>query len=88
MPYITKDDREKYNIHIRTLNNEIDRLNPYDISGHLNYIITKLLINTNPKKYYEYNTLIGVLESAKLELYRRKIAPYENLKCELNGDVY
>jgi hypothetical protein len=30
---------------------------------------------------------MGVLESAKLELYRRKIAPYEDDKIAENGDV-
>jgi len=32
--------------------------------------------------------VIGVLESVKMELYRRKIADYEDEKCEENGDVY
>jgi hypothetical protein len=32
--------------------------------------------------------MIGVLECAKLELYRRVAAPYEDAKCEDNGDVY
>jgi len=38
--------------------------------------------------YAEYNAAIGVLESAKLELYRRMVAPYEDGKREENGDVY
>ena len=32
--------------------------------------------------------LIGVLECAKLELYRRVAAPYEDDKIDENGDVY
>ena len=30
----------------------------------------------------------GALESAKLEFYRRVVAPYEDEKMNLNGDVY
>ncbi len=36
----------------------------------------------------DFNALIGVLESAKLELYRRMIAPYEDVKMKENGDCY
>ena len=32
--------------------------------------------------------MVGVLECAKLELYRRMAAPYEDEKIEDNGDVY
>lgn len=56
--------------------------------GHLNYIITKLLVELKPQNYKEFNAIIGVLESAKLEFYRRKVTPYEDKKIEENGDVY
>ena len=39
-------------------------------------------------RYSKINALIGVLECAKLELYRRVAAPYENDKIDENGDVY
>lgn len=32
--------------------------------------------------------MVGALESAKLELYRRKVSPYEDQKIEANGDVW
>ena len=38
--------------------------------------------------YVKLNELIGVLECAKLELYRRVASPYEDEKVESNGDVY
>jgi hypothetical protein len=41
-----------------------------------------------PKCYDDYNSLIGTLECAKQELYRRKIAAYEDKKIEENGEVY
>ena len=34
------------------------------------------------------NAIIGALECAKLELYRRVAAPYEDDKIIENGDVY
>ena len=37
--------------------------------------------------YADINSAIGVLECAKLELYRRQAAPYEDKKIEENGEV-
>jgi len=61
--------------------------------GTLNYIITRLCDYwcrdwEGEANYEKYNTVIGVLECVKQELYRRQIAPYEDKKCEENGDVY
>ena len=59
--------------------------------GELNYFISTLLnwyINEKGKNYSTLNEVIGVLECAKLELYRRIAAPYEDSKIQQNGDVY
>ncbi len=61
--------------------------------GTLNYIITRLCDYwcrdwQGESNYAKYNTVIGVLECVKQEFYRRQIAPYEDVKCEENGDVY
>ncbi len=59
--------------------------------GELNYLITLLVqayIEQRGESYQAYNDAVGALESAKLELYRRKIAPYEDRKIQENGDVY
>ena len=61
--------------------------------GTLNYIITRLCDYwcrdfAGEANYEKYNAVIGVLECVKQELYRRQIAPYEDEKCEENGDVY
>jgi hypothetical protein len=61
--------------------------------GELNYTITKLLTNYATKNYHHFgytqmNELVGVLECAKLEFYRRVAAPYEDKKITENGDVY
>lgn len=59
--------------------------------GELNYVITKVCnswIEKHGLSYTSINDVIGVLECAKLELYRRLAAPYEDEKKEENGDVY
>lgn len=79
MPYIKKEQR-KYVIISGALN-----------AGELNYEITQIInryLIKKEEKYQTYNDIIGALEGAKLELYRRKIAPYEDLKIKENGDVY
>jgi len=79
MPYIKKEDRERA------------RINPMN-PGELNYAITILINNYMEDRggvsYTVINEVIGVLECAKLELYRRLAAPYEDKKIEENGDVY
>ena len=61
--------------------------------GELNYALTQLcvdyLFEENPEPTYsDYNDIIGVLESVKLEFYRRMVTPYEDKKLMENGDVY
>lgn len=84
MPYIDKEIREacapwtSYGLN-----------NP----GQLNFAITSLVndylsVNYGKTSYAGVNEVIGVLECAKLELYRRIAAPYEDTKCMENGDVY
>ena len=63
----------------------------YDVSaGEMNYLITRLVITWLPKTpaYYDYNAVLGVLEAVKLELYRRQLSSYEDLKMAENGDAY
>ena len=80
MPYVTKNDRIR-------LDNGGDVQTP----GELNYVITKTVdayLNQTPRNYANFNEVIGVLECAKLELYRRVVAQYEDTKMAENGDVY
>jgi hypothetical protein len=85
MPYIKREDRER-------LNPLIDLLEGQDIRnpGELNYILTMIVhryLNQKPESYQMYNDAVGALEGAKLELYRRHVASYENEKIKENGDV-
>ena len=79
MPYI--DSRIREHMHLVDAEDE----------GELNFQITQLVdryLLRKGVKYATLNTVIGVLECAKLELYRRVVADYEDQKCEENGDVY
>ena len=81
MPYIKKEDRKK--LHFRS------NRHPETV-GELNYCITKLIHQYLRDKgicYQHYNDVIGALEGAKLELYRRYASVYEDSKISENGDV-
>lgn len=59
-------------------------------AGELNYLITTIIQDYAKSKggnYQAYNDVMGVLEGAKLEIYRRIVAPYEDEKIKENGDV-
>lgn len=86
MPYIKKEMRER----IEWLDQIVDLAKRLETEGDLNYTITRLCheyLKIKGEKYATYNSIIGALECAKLELYRRKIAGYENFKARENGDV-
>ena len=61
-------------------------------AGELNYQITTVimeyLIGQGTTSYKSINDILGALEGAKLEFYRRIVVPYEQEKIEENGDVY
>lgn len=60
-------------------------------AGELNYLITLLLIDYTEAKdvsYQTINDIVGALEGAKLEFYRRIAVPYENAKMAEHGDIY
>jgi hypothetical protein len=85
MPYIKKQDRNRFA-------EFVDAMNKLELSGpgDLNYLVTMLThryLNQKPESYSMYNDAIGALEGAKLELYRRHVASYENEKIKENGDV-
>jgi len=85
MPYIKKNKRDEMKGLINALSDQIGGM-----PGNLNYVITKLVLNSMPQKptYFNYNEMVGVLECAKQEFYRRAAVPYEKNKIDENGDVY
>jgi len=59
--------------------------------GQLNYLFTTMLsqyLQLNGTSYQTINDIVGALEGAKLEFYRRVAVPYEDQKIKENGDVY
>jgi len=80
MPYIKSEQRININDGVLPMN-----------AGELNYAITTMLIGYVQLKglnYQTINDIVGAVEGAKLEFYRRVAAPYENVKIKENGDVY
>lgn len=60
-------------------------------AGELNYCFTELIIRflaLEGVNYQKINDVIGALEGAKLEFYRRVAVKYEDRKIIENGDVY
>lgn len=61
------------------------------VAGELNYELTLKCIkymDIHGTNYQVLNDIVGALECAKLEIYRRIAAPYEDKKIAENGDVY
>jgi hypothetical protein len=86
MPYISSDLRANLDPSTGPY-----RVPPAQNAGSLNFQITRLVnryIAEHGLTYSTVNQAIGVLECAKLELYRRVAAPYEDEKIEEHGDVY
>jgi hypothetical protein len=86
MPYIKPDNRDRFEPVLAGIGETL----PAD-AGELNYLLSSicdLYLKAKGKKYTNLNEVVGVLECAKLELYRRIAAPYEDKKCAINGDVY
>lgn len=80
MPYIRKEDRPRASSDMGQIT-----------AGELNFMFTLIAndyISTKGMSYQTINDIIGALEGAKLELYRRVVSPYEDSKIKENGDVY
>jgi hypothetical protein len=89
MPYIIKENRKVLDQAIHGLVGSFIKLNDDDnFAGNLNYTITKLLFTLYPEPNYQrFNDMIGALECCKLEMYRKKVGPYEDVKEMENGPV-
>lgn len=84
MPYIKKNERSDYAVF------GLEDMSPENC-GHLNYVFTKIIqsyLAHKGESYQTYNDIVGALDCCKMELYRRKIVPYEDKKIKENGDCY
>lgn len=87
MPYIKIEARGKYEEALKEIIGILKAQPVESIDGDLNYIITRILKESYPLRYFNLNRAVGVLECCKLEFYRRVAAPYEDTKIKENGDV-
>jgi hypothetical protein len=79
MPYINKHRRQ-----------EIDRFYCPETPGELSYAITKLIgvyLARTGVDFDHLNAVVGVLATLSFEFQKRVLAPYEDAKRALNGDV-
>ena len=88
MPYIKQEHREVYDTFINAIVESLPMIYN-DRCGHLNYIVTQLMLKgLDPVRYHDFNEIVGTLECIKLEMYRRAVGPYEDKKLKENGDAY
>ena len=77
MPYITQESR--------------DNLVTAQNGGDLNYQISMLCatyIAEHGCRYHNISDVVGALEGAKQEFFRKVVNPYEEIKENENGGVY
>jgi len=86
MPYIAQARREDFQDFLdKTRGLRIDNV------GELNYLVTMLgqtYLATHGFHYRTFNEIVGAIECAKIELYRRQIANLEDEKKRENGDTF
>jgi len=93
MPYIPSQDRPAYDGLIDQLAEALAAQPADRRKGHANYVVTQLVrkawgVHTaSGESYSNYADVIGTLECAKLELYRRWVADYEDKAIQKNGDL-
>lgn len=83
MPYIKQSERKKFEDSLKSL----PRI---ENAGELNYLITKIIhgyFHKNNGRYQQINDILGALEGAKLEFYRRQVSVFEEGKIKINGDI-
>jgi len=84
LPYIKKERRKVFDDFLEKLALQVRS------EGELNYCIYKLaslVIDRIGQSYSNLSMCSSAMEHAKLEWYRRKLAPYEDKKIEENGDI-
>jgi len=75
MPYIEQPNRNEF----------------AETTGELTYKVVRqcvMFYKLYGASFDTYSKCIAALECAKLELYRRMVAPYEDIKLKENGDVF
>ena len=93
MPYIASDDRPTYDAEIRRIAERLAAQPAEARKGHANYVITQILrlgwgvASPDGESYSNYADIMGTLECAKHEIYRRWVGPYEDKAIQRHGDL-
>ncbi len=93
MPYIPQEDRTAYDPLIEPLAEALRAQQTDRRKGHANYVITQIMRKAwgvdcaENESYSNYADIIGTMECAKQELYRRWVADYEDKAIVKNGDL-
>ena len=86
MPYIRPEGRPEIDEALARVKKHVASVGDY------NYAVTQLavmhLLSQGTISYTHLNSTYGMLQAATAEFYRRMVAPYEDRKCQENGDVY
>jgi hypothetical protein len=85
MPYIAPENRQDFEAIKETL-----EIYPIESAGEIQYLIALIIkefMKGKPKRYATMNDVMGALNGANLEFYRRHVAPYEDECIERNGDI-
>ena len=87
MPYIKNQaTRENISQHMEEVVATIN--NPGDLNFAITSLVTHYWKDAEVSNYVVLNDIMGALECAKAEFYRRVAVPYEKQKIKENGDVY
>lgn len=88
MPYIDKKVRKEVDSEIRKIVSKLHKHPEEKWDGILNYVFFKMLLESFGKvRYLDYERMIGILECCKLELYRKRVGPFEDTKIKEHGDI-
>lgn len=84
MPYIKPERRQVFDAFLEASAQHIET------EGELNYCFFKLsalFIQRVGESYDKLSMCSSAMEHAKLEWYRTRLAPYEDIKIEENGGI-
>jgi len=92
MPYVAEKWKYKYQKCIENLSSRLieDTFGGRENNGvvvYAIYLMLKRIYSRGVSDFEVKSNALKVLESAKLEYYRRVLVPYEEEKIKINGDV-
>lgn len=81
IPYVKQENREELDEIVELMGALMN------IDGDLNYVLFKFCKTKLVPTYRVYKSFIGELNECVAEIRRRLLAPYEDEKIRINGDI-